>query len=117
MNVKSHLANLPPLYHFHRPFWAYDYLGWPLLREHLFGKTWLLIERLEALGDVSINAAELSALLDAANVAMFVCCQINAVYKTQTAREIAEWYRVWEDTVFEAYLARERETEAARLGK
>jgi hypothetical protein len=115
--MKTALANLPPLYHFHRPFWAYDYLGWPLLREQLFGKTWLLIERLEVLGEVRISEQDLSALMDEANVSMPVRCQISAVHKDQTARELAEWYRMWEDAVFEAYLAREREDEASRLGK
>jgi hypothetical protein len=69
------------------------------------------------LGEVRISVQDLSALLDEAKVSMPVSCQISAVHKDQTARELAEWYRMWEDAIFEAYLAREREDEASRLGK
>ena len=111
------LVGFPRLYRFHRPFWAYDYLGWSLLREHLFGQSWRLTEGLDEMGDRPINTRQLAHLMDEAHTPMTVRSQIVVHLHGMTASEFAAWYRDWEDEVFETYVARERDIENRMLGK
>ena len=117
VSIPLESANLPPLHRFRRPLWAYEHLGWEVLHEHLFGQTPELLDKLESRGDAPISAKELAALIKEVGVTRAVRNKMNDLLCGQSAGDLADAYRVWEDHVFQAYLAREQDNEQRKLGK
>jgi hypothetical protein len=102
----------PPIESFGRPIWAYDHLpnGWTLvLRQALFGRTDLLVRRIQYTAQARLAERDLTGLLQHFQVPIYLHGVFHSLNNQHSNPQ--NWlagYRAWEDKAFEDYRRRYR---------
>src|SRR5687767_522816 len=96
---------LPPVEEFGRPLWAYNHLGWDLLRRLLFGETQALMREIASFGDKPISSRQLEDIVRFYKVHDTVRYILTQACADQPASVVHNFYAEWEEMTFNHYLS------------